>query len=116
MISRRGFLVGTLTATAGAAGAAILHATPDEVAAFGKPLVGPVSLFQPDRAPSALDMAGSMVFDRTGRAIGIVSRMEISNGMHDVTSWDSSVRSYASGLLHVRYEVDGTGYEPMRFL
>jgi hypothetical protein len=46
MISRRGFLTGTLVAAGAAAtaGTALLKATPDEIQAFGKPLLGPVRL------------------------------------------------------------------------
>ena len=114
MIGRRGFLLGTLTAAAGA-GTALLTATPQEVAAFGKPLVGPVSLFQPEPEVSMSDPLGTAVFDREGRIIGFVSRMEVSNDMHDVTMRDDTYQSFSPGLLRVRYEVDGTGYTPLRF-
>ena len=115
MIGRRGFLFGTLTAAAGA-GTALLTATPHEVAVFGKPLLGPVSLFQPEPDPSVwadirpLGAAGKFVYNHKGEAIGVISEMAVERRPVETTSWGSEYRYYARGLLEVRYNVVGTGF------
>ena len=111
MMTRRGFLSGTLVAAAGA-GTALLVATPDEVAAFGKPLVGPVSVLQPELVPDAGSSVkcGEPVFNVQGRMIGIVTVFQITRQSQDVTPFAGMWQNfYVDGLVEVTYTVQGTG-------
>jgi len=118
MLSRRGFLTGTLMAAA-TAGTALLTATPEEIQAFGKPLVGPVRVMQPDPIPIVADMrpmgeAGEFVYNHKGDIIGVISEMTVTREPIDVTSYGMDWRAYRSGLLEVRYTVVGTGFAQVK--
>jgi hypothetical protein len=119
MISRRGFLTGTLVAAGAAAGTALLKATPSEIHAFGKPLLGPVRLMQPDPIPidatvRPMGEAGEFVYNHKGDIIGVITEMQVSRTLMDTTSWTSAYRTYASGLLEVSYKVVGTGFAQVK--
>jgi len=119
MISRRGFLTGTLVAAGAAAGTALLKATPDEIKAFGKPLVGPVTLMQPEPVRIGdvvrpIGEPGEFVYNHKGDIIGVVSEMVIERKPWDVTTYGSEYRAYQSGLLEVHYKVVGTGFAQVK--
>lgn len=113
MMTRRGFLRGTLAAGA-AAGTAILTASPEEIAAFGKPLAGPVAVMQPE--PELVESfrpmvdAGEFVYNHAGKAIGIVSDVSMERRALDITTWGDTSPKYMAGQLEVRYTVVGTGF------
>ena len=108
-MNRRGFLLGSLTAAVGA-GVAVLQATPTEIAAYGHPLVGPVTVHPlTDTADATWDPPGMLVYDKNGRPLGCVTEMVTQVERYEVSSWDNPYASYGPGLMTTRYTVIGMG-------
>jgi hypothetical protein len=118
-MTRRGFLTGTLVAAGAVAGTALLKATPEEIQAFGKPLLGPVTVMQPTPVKMGeviqpLGEAGEFVYNHKGAIIGVISEMVVERRPYDATPYGSEYRVYQSGLLEVHYKVVGTGFATVK--
>jgi hypothetical protein len=109
MMNRRSFLTGTLVAAGTVAGTALFTAIPLEVEAFGKPLLGPVTMMGRTLTLDGFAQAGELVFNHKGDVIGVIDQMTVTRPMVDITGVGASWGSYTSGLLRVEYHVVGTG-------
>jgi hypothetical protein len=108
MMNRRSFLTGTLMAGA-AAGTALFTATPSEVEAFGRPLIGPVTLMDRMPLPDSIVRAGELVFNHQGKPIGVIEQMTVSRNLIESHTFGSLYTQDVPGLTGVEYRVIGTG-------
>jgi len=108
MMNRRSFLTGTLMAGV-SAGTALFTATPSEVEAFGRPLIGPVTLMDRMPLPDSIVQAGELVFNHQGKPIGVIEQVTVSRGLIESHAFDSPYTQGVTGHISVEYRVIGTG-------
>jgi hypothetical protein len=92
-MDRRNFLTGLVTSVAGlSVGLKMTAPLQGEVIEEGKSLI-----ISPHDVP-AIPTQGTYIYNAQGQILGVVTGVEISHTMHDMTSWASNHKEYYPGL------------------